>query len=357
MENLTCVGENDQKTLLLVLSVGGMVASLVCLLSLALVVKFKLYKHFCHRLASYQVLSSLFFGVLLSVELVFTNYHKNQEVYEPLCKAVGFLFEYAVWLKLLFMMWLTLHLFCFTVCHRSTENKELLIFVCLALLPFLFIWVPFINELYGLAGSWCWIKSRSGTCGGDRLVRGLIEQYALVYVPAFCFLLGAIFLLSVLMLFIVVKSSKQRATEHELFLAEDRQRKKALKQLLPLSAYPTLAFIFVIPPFVNQIYVDVITGFSFPALMSSALATSFPSLFSGLTLLVHVMVLKCPRKKLCRPMENDNGEWIDSSDGEHHTTNYTTYTLGSTNCHTKFSIPCESESDDLFLGTEVTRIA
>ena len=351
MENNTCSGEKEQASLLLVLSIGGMVASLACMLSLMLVLKFKLYKHLSHRLASYQVLSSLFFGIVLSVELVFTNYHKNEKLYEPLCKMVGFLFEYGVWLKLLFMMWLTLHLFCFTVCHWSTEKKEVLIFICLALLPFLFIWVPFINELYGLAGAWCWIKNQSGTCGKDRLVIGMIEQYALLYVPVFLVLLGLIILLSVLMLFMAVKSSKQRPIEDEVLLVENRQRKKALKQLLPLSAYPILTFIFIIPPCINRIYEDVTPGFSFPAFMASVVTISFPSLFSGLTLLIHMMVLKCARRKLRRPPENDDDEWTSFSDNEHCMTKYTRYTLGSTDCQTRFSLPRESESDDTFLDT------
>ena len=352
MENLTCAGEREQASLLLVLSVGGMVASLVCLLSLMLVVKFKLYKHFSHRLASYQVLSSLFVGIVLSLELVFINYYKNQHVYDPLCKVLGFLLEYGVWLKLLFMTWLTLHLFCFTLCQRSTENKEALIFVCLALLPFLFIWVPFINQLYGLSGAWCWIESQRGICGGD-LVLGMVEQYALFYVPAFSILFVAIILLSVLMLYMAVKSSRQRAVEDEMLLVEDGRRKKALKQLLPLSAYPILSFIFIIPSFVNQLYSDVTTSFSLPAFLSSAVTMSFPSLFSGLTLFIHVMVLKCPQRKVCRPPENDDAEWTHSSDDEHHVTKYTTYTLGSTDCQTHFSFPGESQSDDVFLGTEV----
>ena len=353
----TCTGENEgaASVLLLVLSIGGMVASLVCLLSLILVLKFKLYKYFSHRLASYQVLSSLFFAIVLSVELVFANYSKNQEVYEPFCKVVGFLFEYAVWLKVLFMMWLALHLFCFTVCYKSTEEKEPFILVSLVLVPFLFIWIPFINELYGLAGAWCWIKDYD-VCSGDRIVLGMIEQYALLYAPVFTVLLVAIFLLIVLMLFVVVQSSKQRAIEDQILLVEDRQKKKAVKQLLPLSAYPILTFIFIIPPFINRIYGDVATGFSFAAFMSSAVATSFPSLCSGLTLLVHMMVLKCPRLKRHRPKQDYDDEWSDFSDSKRHVTEYTTYTLGSTNCRSHFSFPCESELDERLLGREVDRI-
>ena len=160
----------------------------------------------------------------------------------------------------------------------------------------------------------------------------MIEQYALLSVLAFLILFGAILLLSVLILFLVVKPSKQLANEDEVLLVEDRKRKKALKQLLPLSAYPILFFIFSIPPCVNRIYGDVTTEFSFPAFMSSAVSTSFPSLFSGLTLFIHVMVLKCPRRKLRHPPENNDDEWTDSSDDEHCMTKYTTYTLGSTDC-------------------------
>ena len=207
-----------------------------------------------------------------------------------------------------------------------------------------------------MAGAWCWIKNKSDACSKDRLVIGMIEQYALLSVPAFLILFGAILLLSVLMLFLAVKSSKQQATEDELLLVEDRQRKKALKQLFPLSAYPILFFVFSIPPCVNRIYGDVTTDFSFPAFMSSAVSTSFPSLFSGLTLFIHVVLLKCPRRKLLHLPENDDDEWTDSSDNEARMTKYTTYTLGSTDCRTYFSFPRESESDGTFLDTQVSRV-
>ena len=227
----TVVQEKEYRELLLVLSIGGMVGSLVCLLPLILVWRFKLYKHFTHRLASYQVLSSLFFSVICALEIVFLNYYKNREVYKPLCEAVGFLFEYAVWLKLLlFMMWLTLHLFCFTIFHKNSKKQEVWIIICLMLLPFLYIWVPFVNGMYGLAGAWCWIKNRNDSCGGDKLIVGEIEQYALLYAPLFSILSVATVLLGMVMLFIVCRFSKwHRALLHdEMLLVEDRQRKKAL---------------------------------------------------------------------------------------------------------------------------------
>ena len=153
------------------------------------------------------------------------------------------------------------------------------------------------------------------------------------------------------MLFLAVKSSKQHPIEEEVLLVENKKRKKALKQLLPLSAYPILTFIFIIPPCINRIYGDITPGFSFPAFIASAVGTSLPSLFSGLTLLIHVMVLKCPRRKLRRTTENDNDEGTYSSDDERCITTYTTYTLGSTDCQTHYSFPRESESDDAFLDT------
>ena len=200
-QNGSCITLNtrEQKELLLVMGIGGAVSTIVCLAALLLVVGLKLYKHFSHRLASYQVISSLFYSVVCSVQMVMINYHRDPEVYRPFCEALGCILEYAVWVKMLAMLWLTLHLFTYIVCYKSLHRAEIVCALIVTLFPLLFVWVPFLNGAYGIAGAWCWIKNWNGDCMSSRFSVGEIEQYGLMYIPAFISLVGAVLLLVIML--------------------------------------------------------------------------------------------------------------------------------------------------------------
>ena len=122
-QNGSCVTlkPREQTELLLVMGIGGVVSAIVCLAALLLVLGLKLYKRFSHRLASYQVISSLFYSVVCSVQMVMINYHRDPEDYGRVCEALGCILEYAVWVKMLAMLWLTSYLFSFVVCYKSLD--------------------------------------------------------------------------------------------------------------------------------------------------------------------------------------------------------------------------------------------
>ena len=80
--------------------------------------------------------------------------------------------------------------------------------------------------------------------------------------------------------------------------------------------------------------------------MSSAVSIFFPSFSSGLTLLIHVIVLKYQRVKLYHVAQHS------SENDDHETTKYTAYMLGSMNYRSHFSVPPESERDEIFLSNK-----
>ena len=283
---------HDRNTILFVLSSVGLVSTIVCFFALFLGVWFRLYKHFVHRLAAYQVLSSLFFDLVCCSQVTFVGYDNNSSTdYVHLCAAVGFFLEYSIWIKLLFMLWLVLHLFCFTVFYKSSEKYEKVCVAGLILFPLLFVWIPFVHDLYGLAGSWCWIQNWKDDCPEEKSELGVIEEYLLLHGPFFVLLSIAMGLI-VVMVFVIVKRSTHylSGSEVEPLISKDR-RSQALKELLSLVAYPIFFFLFLIPALSNRIYGAVKDGFNFDSFLVTAITLPAIGFCSGMTLIVHVAIL------------------------------------------------------------------
>ena len=342
----------EQRELLIVMGSVGTVSATFCLVALMLVVCLKLYKHFCHRLAAYQVTSSLFFCLACSAQMIMINYDRNPGLYEPICEALACLLEYAVWVKMLAMLWLTFHLFSFTVCYASLRRAEVGCALIVVLSPLLFVWIPFVNGAYGVAGAWCWIKNWNGDCESSKFPTGEIEQYGLMYVPAFMSLVGAV-LLIVIMFIVMLCRLKRSPSSLELQpLVSDTKRKRALKELLPLVAYPVLFCLFLFPPFINRVYCDIGKA-NMAMFMASSVTIAILGVFASLTLILHVLVLKWPRTSssttIHAPDANSNRTVQSGHCGC--VSQCTSQTVCSTNCRTYFSIPNESDVDNALLGS------
>ena len=333
------------------MGIGGVVSAVFCLAALLLVFGLKLHKHFSHRLAANQVIGSPFYSVVCSVQMVVMNYQRDPGVYEPVCEALGCMLTYAVWVKMLAMLWLTFHLFSFTVYYKSLHRAEVVCALIVTLFPFLFVWVPFLNGAYGIAGAWCWIKNWNGSCMSNRFAVGEIEQYGLFYVPAIIFQVGAVVL--VVIMFVVLLCRLKTPLSSELQpLIDDTQRKQAMKELLPLVTYPILFCLFLFPRFINRVYGDIDKA-NMATFMASSVTIAVRGFFSGMALILHILILKCPRTSSAIGVHGFNEDNNRTLQNCHPGAipQHTSYTIGSTNCRTHFSIPNESDVDNSLLGT------
>ena len=282
----------ERKKVLITFGSVGLVSTIACSFALLLTVFFKLYRRFVHRLAAYQVLSSLFFSLVCCSQVFFVNDDVDSSSdYRNSCAAVGFLLEYSVWVKMLFMLWLIVHLFTFTVFYKSSEKYERRCVAILVLFPLLFVWIPFLHGMYGLAGAWCWIQNWNDDCASNKLLLGMIEQYALLYGPFFLTLFVAIGLILAMMVVLVKRlACSVSASELQPILGAG-QRNRALKELVSLVAYPIFFFLLLIPVFVNRLYSAITSNISFTSFLLSGIAIPAIGLFSGMTLIVHVVIL------------------------------------------------------------------
>ena len=303
MENCTRLDGADRKRALLVMGLIAIGSTMVCLLAVILLVLFKLYKYFAHRLALYQVVAALSYGFCLALELSVIDYYQNVEAYEQVCKFVAFLTLYTVWTKLLFMSWINLHLFSITVFYKSIFERFEKFFILFGIFfPALFVWVPFADDAYGMAGSWCWIKDWNNNCIDAKFVIGEVEQFTLFYGPAIVASLANIVVIFMIICFLGCYSKCKDDGEIALIHVETgRKRRKALKELLPLLAYPIMFCIILVPPLYARIYDVTVTkndSIADTASVSLSAAVFMPmwSLLPGLALIAHICVLKWPKR-------------------------------------------------------------
>eukprot|EP00731_Ephydatia_muelleri_P001363 Em0001g1363a len=271
-----------------VFAVTNGISALVCLLVAILVLCLKLYKKLVYRLALYQVLSGLALAVVGAMQVVFVNYDRSPKIYGHVCNIMGLSVVYTEWMKLLFTMWVTFHLFCFAVLHKNLKKLEVLYVVTSLLVPALIAIVPLVTHAYGLSsdGDVCNIYANTSVA--------FIERLALWDGPAMLMLIAA----STAMFVMVIKLASQvRQRSQYESITDGDQYKKALKQLLPLAAFPLLFFIFEIPVLVYHVYT---TQHSVPnegMLIAVAVCSSLWSSSSGATVIIHICVAQiCGRK-------------------------------------------------------------
>ena len=63
------LNSTQELEIFLTLGIGGLTAAIICLVALGMLIGYKLYKFFVHRLAMYQVMAALFFAIACSLQL------------------------------------------------------------------------------------------------------------------------------------------------------------------------------------------------------------------------------------------------------------------------------------------------
>ena len=258
---------------------------LVCLMAAIFVCRLQLYRQTVYRLALYHVLASLAVALIMVIQNIFIiNYHKDSDVYRPVCIAVAWFALYSEWVKLLFTMWVTFHLFCFGVCHNNLKKLKVVYVVTSLLVPAVIAVVPLSTHTYGLTSSGtCWITDNNNTNLSSIMTT---ERFVLWYGSSIVMLLAASTAM-VVMVAKLIHSICQRLRYGPIPNGDPFIQ--ALKQLLPLAAFPIFFLVFSIPPFVYQIYL-VINPSAENEVFTSVTLVSFSlwGLSSGVTLIVHI---------------------------------------------------------------------
>ena len=278
------------------MSITASVSCLMCVVTIGCVACLKLYKYFTFRLASYQVLSSMLFSVSMIVQLVLKQ-KKVEESDQIICQLAGFMIEYSIWVKLLFTLCLTLHFLFVGVFMKTLVRLEQVYVLTSLLFPILFVWIPFTNNTYGEAGAWCWIKDWKNNCAEKKFTDGIIEQFALWYVPVFITLTISIAVVIVILVIIARREySRSKINSETISLLQSnhdntaQHNKRALKQMLPLLAYPVIFYMLFLVPLADRIYDAMSHRVNYPLALTHSISIGAWGFFSSLALLMHVLL-------------------------------------------------------------------
>ena len=240
----------------------GSVGIVLCLLAILIIGVTKKYrKDFVYRLLmyvmvvnSFQALCQVLYVIPVEVTSDDLLSIRNGTGWSDVCAAFGFLDMTTSWMGNLVIIWIMLYalkLNCGRIHHRQPVEKckshtgEVVGLCILFVSPFLFSWIPFVKDMYGVSGPWCWIKilSENG-CYDDSNFQHLSLTFmvTMFYGPLFCI---SIFVV-ICMIASIFLLLKRRHTEPSLPF----QRTKTII----LFIYALIYLFFWIFPMVNRIY-------------------------------------------------------------------------------------------------------
>ena len=264
---------------------SGTVSGIVCVIVVALMTFFRMFKLLTHRLILYMLVSALSYcvAVIVTISALWQNYWKGE--YDKWCEVEGFFLEYSLWVMFLSILMVTLHLtnlVLFDRCYESIAKLEPFYLLFPWIFPAIVSWIPFVHHNYGLSGLWCWIRLYNDDCSLNK--EGLIEVYTLWY-GEFILILILNNIGLIIISILLCKRARQSTTSINY--------RKALKQASPLIAYPIVRQFLSAFGVTNRIYIGV-TGGHFTRWMYFAQALLSPSwgLFAGLFTLGYLVVLR-----------------------------------------------------------------
>ena len=283
---------------------------------MSLAVYLKLYRRFPHRLGMYIVCSSMLSSIVRILQLA-------SLADLDACKVIGAFRQYCSSLDLLFTVWFTFHFFFLAVLQRNFEQLEC--FACLfsILFPLIIVWIPYVFDAYGFSLGWCGITSSK--C---HTVPTLILQVSLWYGPLIILQnLNAIAIIITIVVLAYRSCFLNKTGENEPLNSISQRNalsnKKALKELLPLLAYPVIFYILTVFPIVDRIYHFIYEEINFYLVLIHAVTTGLWGLNCCIAQLIHILLNKRiwrvrkssiylpeAEQTLCAPAHGESNDFI-----------------------------------------------
>ena len=263
MSNESCYRfSNSQFSLVLRVKISmDSLGILACLVALAVIILSKAYKRLIFRLVLYFILADIFQAITHIIELTPIE-HVNGEVIvkegaDGLCAFYGFLDQTALWMcnvaiiwNVLYNLWTAKELLgaqrgaIINPDNSKTSIKtELVGLFCLLIFPFTFNWIPFIWNMYGISGLWCWIKESRGYCEDYEL--GLALIFSMYYGPLI------IIITFTFVSFMVIGGILCKGAQ--VGIAKEKYT-RGVKDTVLIAIYPLVYNLICLLPIANRIY-------------------------------------------------------------------------------------------------------
>ena len=290
-------------------------AILMCAAAIVVIVALKDYKIFVYRLVLYVMVAALLDAITLILQLLPIDLPGEDKVfvedkYKVMCAISGFLSQVAVWSYVLLICWIVLYLVLLAVfkynVNADHHRQEVMVLCIVLVLPFAFNWVPFLHNMYGRFGLWCWIKTVSEQCDRHEYILGLFYQIALFYGPISLVAIFGFFSFTFICVVLFREACRQGTGLG--IISDDIPPARALRGSLLLVAYPLLFGLLFSVMLANRIYISVAvhagSQLSYPLWLALAIAIADPlfTLFPPLAFIFHPSTLK----KLCTSFRRQN---------------------------------------------------
>ena len=339
MDNASyCSGSlNDER-----ISLGGFefylpvsfISVLLCLAAIAVVCKQKLHKTLVYRLAMYQVLSAMEFSIIWIIAasifiLVTFVTPRSKEVFMTSAVVLDSLLMGSSFIKLMFTVWISIHLFALAVFHKNLQRLERLYVVSSLLIPLAVIIVLLTVNLRH--------------CYGDRTYRWEETIFIIIF--------AVLVIVSLLMVVMGTILCHRACRRRNAVLSEyDKQHKKALREMLPLLLYPIFFLLFTMPIFGFAVYdIHVTLDYNNTTMTEYDLYTPilfevfapFWSFTTSLLLISHLCVVRCINKKKVSQFRNGVQRVRQQYNTEEGSVTINETTLLCQKSHTHFSATVE----------------
>ena len=285
----------ELKPILILDSTNGSVCAFFCAVAIAAMVFFRLFTLLTHRLILYMLVAILSYSLSAAAKLVglWLNFWL-EERYNDVCITLGFFTMYLAWAMLLSTLMVTLHLTSMVLMpsyYQSLSKMEPFYLLFPWICPLFVVWIPFLHNNYGISGSWCWIRLLNENCSQNK--EGEIEVYALWYGEL---IFGLV--LNNIALVIIALTLCKRAYKNTTSL----DYRKALKQTLPLIAYPITYQFLSFFAILNRMYQVVHKGHSLKWMSYAHAATAPWGWFAPFFTFVYLL-------SLCKIIKENLRKW------------------------------------------------
>ncbi len=267
--------------------------ALTCFLGIVVIVALRQYRTFVHRLLVYLMVTAFVHGISAGLEVA--PVHHNGRVVEDrhglngVCRAIGFVGQVTESQFLLVCTWILVYLVLLVVFQYRLNSKrhEIAGLVISLGLPLTLSWLPYIHNMYGLAGPWCWIRTTNKDCR-DHIKVGVIYQFTLFYGPQ-----ALLIVFGFMSFLVIVTTIGKRSLDHSgyIFRSQHSPYQQALKESLPLLVYPVIYNILAGVMVANRIYYAITTAHGkkpfYPLWLAHTIAEPLRILFIPLAYLLH----------------------------------------------------------------------
>ena len=302
--NSSCLTVDEGRIFIVVNSLFASLGSLANVLTIFLIVWTRAYRKHVHRLTLYLASFSLCFSIAVGFETLPLDASGRdngtltvKEGWGDACAAIGFIAQHVGFSRSLAVLGVCFYVFMLAICDVKLKQRgsEVAGLMCIAFLPSVLSWVPFLTRSYGLTGAWCWIEddctvSFHSTPGSKLRIGAAV--------------IGDIVPISLSVIFIVAVTSvfcwRLRYRPHI-----HNQHLLALKELLPLVCYPIASAVSL---FCGAINSAALHGQSrYAGEMLTVCLMQSAALFLPLSLLLHPSVRQSIRLQLSRAKHVEEG--------------------------------------------------